>query len=152
TVVSSPAGINCTTGSCEASFAHGTLVKLKGTPNAGSTAVSWGASGCPGTVNGSNECEVTMTADKERSEERRVEQHKLKVTPAGSGGGTVVSSPAGINCTTGSCEASFAHGTLVKLKGTPNAGSTAVSWGASGCPGTVNGSNECEVTMTADKE
>src|SRR5215475_71813 len=93
-----------------------------------------------------------MTADNEATATFNLEQHKLKVTRAGSGGGTVVSSPAGINCTTGTCEASFNHGTLVKLKGTPNAGSTAVSWGASGCPGTVNGSNECEVTMTADKE
>ena len=145
TVVSAPAGIECGA-SCEASFAHGTLVKLSGTPGSGSKAVVW--SGCD-TVNGSNECEVTIGAAVEVTASFDLEQHPLKVTKEGTGTGTVTSSPAGINCGA-SCEASFNHGTLVKLSGAPDAGSKAVVWTT--CPGTVNGSNQCEVTIGAAKE
>src|SRR5262249_26955056 len=78
-----------------------------------------------------------------------LESHLLKVTTSGSGSGTVTSSPAGINCGSGTgCEASFNHGTLVKLTGAAEGGSKAVVWG--GCD-SVNGSNECEVTMNAAK-
>lgn len=74
-------------------------------------------------------------------------QLTLKVQKAGSGAGTVTSSPAGINCGS-QCEASFAEGGSLKLLGTPAAGSAAVAW--SGCDA-VNGAGECEVTMSAAK-
>ena len=143
TVVSTPAGINCGT-ECEASFDHGTSVTLKGTPAAGSQAATW--SGCD-SVNGSNECVVSVTAAKTVTATFALEQHLLKVTKDGTGSGTVTSAPAGINCGT-ECEATYAHGTAVTLKGAAGAGSKAVAW--SGCD-SVNGSNECLVTMTAAK-
>src|SRR6185312_10316388 len=143
TVVSTPAGINCGT-ECEASFNHGTAVTLKGTAASGSKAVAW--SGCD-SVNGSNECVVTMTAAKAVTATFTLEQHLLKVTKSGTGSGTVTSTPAGINCGT-ECEASFDHGTSVTLKGTPAAGSEAAVW--TGCD-SINGSNECLVTITAAK-
>ncbi len=148
TVTSSPAGISCG-GDCEESYLEGTLVKLTGTPDAGSKAVEWES--CPGTVNGENKCEVTMDAAKEAKATFDLEPafYTLTVSKNGSGSGTVTSSPAGISCG-GDCEESYLEGTLVKLTGTPDAGSKAVEWES--CPGTVNGENKCEVTMDAAKE
>jgi hypothetical protein len=121
------------------------MVKLVGTPAAGSKAVTW--SGCD-KVNGANECEVTMSAAKAITATFNLESHQLTVVKNGSGTGTVTSSPAGINCGS-ECSASFLHGTLVKLTGTPTTGSKAVTW--SGCD-KVNGANECEVTMSAARK
>ena len=135
--------INCGT-ECSKEYDHGTLVILKGTPGPNTLPVTW--EGC-GTVNGSNECEVTMTAAKNVKAKFSLEKHLLTVTKNGTGTGTVASTPAGINCGT-ECSAEFDHGTLVKLKGTPGANSVAPSW--TGCDA-VNGSNECEVTISAAK-
>jgi hypothetical protein len=148
TVTSNPAGINCGSGAgCEASFLEGTVVTLSGSPAAGSKAVAWTT--CPGTVNGSNQCVVTMSAAKEAVATFTLETHLLKVTKAGSGSGTVTSSPAGINCGSGAgCEALYDHGTVVKLSGSAGAGSQPVVW--TGCDAVV-GANECEVTVSAAK-
>ncbi|HVO53057.1 MAG TPA: hypothetical protein VMT37_01450, partial [Solirubrobacterales bacterium] len=143
-VTSSPAGIACTTGTCEAKFAEGKLVKLTGAPAANTEPVVW--SGCA-SVNGANECEVTMAAAKSVTATFTRKTPLLSVDLAGSGSGTVTSAPAGISCG-GECSKAFEYGALVKLKGTPGAGSKAVLW--SGCDA-VNGANECEVTMTAAK-
>jgi hypothetical protein len=143
TVTSSPAGIECGS-ECSASYDHGTLVTLTGTPGANTKAVVWQT--CPGTVNASNQCEVTMSAAKEAKATFDLEQRQLTVEKKGSGSGTIASSPAGIECGS-ECSASYDHGTEVTLSGTPTAGSKAVVWQT--CPGTVNGSNECEVTMSA---
>ncbi len=74
---------------------------------------------------------------------------KLNVTKNGTGSGTVTSAPAGISCGV-DCEENYTASTLVKLTGAPSTGSKPVVWES--CPGTVNGSNECEVTMSAAKE
>jgi ABC-type phosphate transport system substrate-binding protein len=145
TVTSSPAGINCG-GECQASFAEGTVVVLTGTADSGSKAVSWDS--CPGTVNGSNQCVVTISAAAEAKATFDLDQFQLKVNKNGSGSGTVTSSPAGINCGS-ECQAPFDNGTVVTLTGTPSGGSKAVSW--TGC-NSVNGSNQCVVTMSAAKE
>jgi hypothetical protein len=69
----------------------------------------------------------------------------LLVTLAGTGGGTVTSSPAGITCPgVGTCSASFTHPTTVTLTATPNANSTFTSWSGAGCSGT----GTCAVTLT----
>ncbi|HYD41894.1 MAG TPA: glycoside hydrolase family 9 protein [Anaeromyxobacter sp.] len=69
--------------------------------------------------------------------------YALTVTPAGTGGGTVVSSPAGISCGT-ACSASYEAGTIVTLTATPAAGSTFAGW--TGCTGT---GATCTVAMSA---
>ncbi|HEY5707920.1 MAG TPA: hypothetical protein VIS51_00830, partial [Solirubrobacterales bacterium] len=51
---------------------------------------------------------------------------ELTVTPEGTGSGTVVSNPAGIECG-GTCKASFTEGSKVTLTASPSAGSTFVS-------------------------
>jgi hypothetical protein len=56
----------------------------------------------------------------------------LTVNFSGTATGTVVSSPAGINCSTpSSCNAQFTAGTTVTLTGTPTGTSMSVSW--NGC-------------------
>ncbi|MDE2180609.1 MAG: hypothetical protein KGJ40_07160, partial [candidate division NC10 bacterium] len=67
----------------------------------------------------------------------------LTVTKAGTGSGTVTSSPAGINCGS-TCSGSFASGTAVTLTATADAGSTFAGWS-----GDCNGSGQ--VTMNANK-
>src|SRR5205807_6061133 len=71
--------------------------------------------------------------------------HTTTVAPSGTGSGTVVSSPAGINCGT-SCSASFPDGTAITLTATPNSGSS--FGGFSG--GCVSSTTTCTFTPTAD--
>ncbi len=71
----------------------------------------------------------------------------LTVTLAGSGTGTVTSSPAGINCTTGTCNANYTSGTSVTLIPTPGDSSTFAGWSGA-C---TIGSGNCVVTMDAAK-
>jgi hypothetical protein len=75
------------------------------------------------------------------------QDYTLSVTnsQSGLGTGTVVSSPAGINCP-GTCTASFAAGTSVTVTGEPNPGSQFIWKGA--CSG-IEGS--CSVTMGSDQ-
>jgi len=68
----------------------------------------------------------------------------LAVVEAGTGSGTVTSTPAGITCGT-SCSASYTNGTAVALTATPAGGSTFTGWSGGGCAGT----GSCTVTMTA---
>jgi len=69
----------------------------------------------------------------------------LAVSKAGSGSGSVTSSPAGISCGS-TCSFRYAHGTLVTLTATPSAGSTFSGWSGSGC----SGSGTCVVTIDTD--
>ncbi len=62
---------------------------------------------------------------------------------AGSGAGTITSSPAGINCGQ-TCSASFPSGTAVTLSATPSAGSTFAGWS-----GACSGTGACSLTVTA---
>jgi len=68
--------------------------------------------------------------------------YALSVAKAGTGGGTLTSSPGGINCGA-SCSASYTAATLVTLTAAPGAGSLFSGWNA--CSGTGN----CQVTMSA---
>ena len=71
----------------------------------------------------------------------------LKVKDAGTGTGTVTSSPSGINCGA-TCEAEYESGKEVTLTATPEGGSTFSGWSGAGCSGT----GTCKVTMSAAKE
>ena len=72
----------------------------------------------------------------------------ITVTMAGTGSGTVRSTPAGIVCTrldgnfSGNCATSFATGTNLTLTPEPAAGSRFVEWG-----GDCTGAGSCTVTM-----
>lgn len=70
---------------------------------------------------------------------------QLSVSLAGTGAGTVTSSPAGIDCAT-TCSAWFDPATTVALAASPSAGSVFVGWS-----GDCGGSSTCAVSMTATR-
>lgn len=67
----------------------------------------------------------------------------LTLTLAGTGSGTITSTPAGINCGT-TCTASFPPSIVVTLTASPAAGSTFTNW-TGACTGTTS---SCTVTMS----
>jgi predicted lipoprotein with Yx(FWY)xxD motif len=72
--------------------------------------------------------------------------HTLTVTNAGTGSGTVQSSPAGIEACASSCAHAFSDGTAVTLTATPDGYSTFAGWSGGGCTGT----GACQLTVNAD--
>ncbi len=70
--------------------------------------------------------------------------YALSVSKAGTGSGTVTSSPSGINCGS-TCSANYTSGTSVTLTAAANSGSAFTSWGGA-CSGS---SSTCTVSMTA---
>lgn len=146
TVESSPAGIECGS-TCSAIYTIGTTVTLSAVSDPNTQPVVW--SGCAKIVEvgGEEECEVTMSGAKAVTATFSLYQAELKVTKAGSGTGTIKSSPAGIECTS-TCSANFDQGSTVTLTGSAGLHSKAVQW--SGCD-TVTGKNKCEVKMSAAK-
>jgi hypothetical protein len=86
---------------------------------------------------GSGETEIIATFVAEPPSE-----FALTVTPAGTGSGTVTSSPAGINCGI-DCSEAYAAGTEVTLTATAASGSTFSGWS-----GDCTGTGACKVTMS----
>ena len=67
---------------------------------------------------------------------------QLVVSRSGTGAGTVVSAPAGVNCGA-TCALEFNFGTVVTLTASPSSGSNFTGWSGGGC----SGSGTCIVTM-----
>jgi hypothetical protein len=139
TVTSSPAGINCGT-TCSASYTSGTTVTLTAAPSGGSIFGGWTGS-CTGTT---STCTVAMSAARSVTATFSLPSFALTVTKAGTGSGTVTSSPAGIDCGT-VCSTSFTSGTMVTLTAVPVGNSLFAGWSGS-CTGTTT---TCTVSMTA---
>ena len=103
TVTSSPSGIACSSGDCAHKFKEGKLVTLTAVPAVHSRFVAW--TGCeaePSPI----KCEVTMSAARAvEAEFAAIPQATLDVTVEGAG--KVISSPAGIACTSGTCTEHF---------------------------------------------
>jgi hypothetical protein len=134
-ISSAPAGTPC--GANCVSFAPGTPVTFTATADGTSNLISWSVPGCTGmtcsvTVNG----ELTVGA---RFDKKLV---PLTVTRAGTGSGTVTSSPAGINCGA-ACTASFPMGTSVTVTAAAAPGSVFSGW-TGACTGTL----ACTVPMS----
>ncbi len=142
TASSNPAGIDCGL-ICNYSFGLSTSVTLTASPAAGSSFAGWSGSGCSGT----STCTVTMSAARAVTTEFALLPpgfFNLAVSKSGTGGGTVTSSPAGINCGA-DCSEILADGSSVTLTATPAAGSSFTGWNGSGCSGT----STCTVTISA---
>jgi len=74
-------------------------------------------------------------------------QVDLVVTFAGTGSGSVDSSPPGIDCSPTSCGAAYANGTVVTLTPLPAVGSTFAGWS-----GACSGTGTCTLTMNAPQQ
>lgn len=140
-VTSSPAGISCGT-QCSATYDNGTQVTLTATPVSGSTFTGWGGA-CTGTA----PCIITLNANTSVTATFSLNAVALTVTLAGTGSGTVTSSPAGINCGT-TCSAPFDSGTQVTLTATPAQGSTFAGWTGGSC----SSNPSCVLTLTANAQ
>ncbi len=141
TVASSPAGIDCGA-TCTFDFDSGASVTLTATPASGSSFTGWSGSGCSGT----STCTVTMSEARAVTAQFAVVppgQFNLMVSKSGTGGGTVSSSPAGIDCGS-DCSETLLDGTSVTLTASPAAGSSFTGWSGSGCSGT----STCTVVMS----
>jgi endoglucanase len=139
TVTSNPSGVSCGA-TCSASFASGTSVTLTAAASSGSTFAGWS-----GACSGTGACTVSMTAARAVTATfNTATTFALSVTRAGSGTGTVTSSPSGINCGS-SCSANYASGASVTLMAAAAGGSTFADWSGA-CTGTAT---TCTVAMTA---
>lgn len=138
TITSSVGGINCGA-SCATLLDFGTVVTLTATPGVGSTFAGWS-----GACTGLGPCTLTMSAAASVTAAFDLRPIAVTVTRAGTGTGTVTSSPAGINCGS-TCMASFDYGMPVVLTAAPGAGSTFTGWSGGGCSGT----GSCVVTPIA---
>src|SRR5437867_590289 len=138
TVSSTPAGIDCGP-TCTASFVSGTVVTLTAAPAAGSVFTGWSGGACSGT----GPCTLTLTATTAVTA-TFTPSFVLTVTTAGAAAGTVISTPAGIDCGT-ACSASYTSGTVVTLTATPAVASVFTGWSGDACTGT----DSCVVTVTA---
>jgi hypothetical protein len=129
-VTSSPAGISCGS-SCAAAYDQGTKATLTASAAPGSRFAGWTGGGCSKAPS----CIVTLVQATQVNA-RFNQQVGLSVARSGSGTGSVVSAPAGINCGS-SCAAIFDLGTKVRLAARPARGSRFVGWSGAGCAGTL---------------
>ncbi len=135
-VTSNIDGISCGS-DCSETLPANTAVTLTATPAVGSTFTSWS-----GACTGSTTCALTMSAARSVTATFTADR-TLTVAKAGTGSGTVSSSPTGISCGT-ACSFKYKGGQVVTLTQAPNAGSTFTGWSGS-CSGTTT----CSVTMSA---
>jgi hypothetical protein len=127
---------------CSVALPSGTSVTLSATPLGGSTFLGWSHPECVG----AGTCTLTLA----RSETVAATfappplTNVLRVNFAGSGSGTVLSDPPGIDCI-GSCSAQFQSGESVTLTATSASDSTFTGWSGDGCGET----STCVVSLTA---
>ena len=137
TLASNEGSIDCGS-TCSRSIPIGTTVTLTPTPAVGSRFTGW-AGACTGT---NATCTVAMSAARSVTATFTLLSYPVTVTRTGSGVGTVLSNPAGINC--GSvCTLAKTHGSTLTLSATPTAGSVFTGW-----TGACSGTDPCTVSVT----
>jgi hypothetical protein len=140
-VKSEPGAIDCAYNSeggprvCEDVFAGGTVVTLTATAPEGNIFRGWGGD-CE---DSEPTCTLTVDSEKQVTASFAPTSRFVSVSIFGNGGGSVVSSPAGIDCTgsggskDGACFWHFPAESQVVLTATPNASSVFAGW-TQGCP------------------
>jgi len=140
-VVSAPAGLDCRD-DCGATFASSAMVVLTAMADADHAFSGFGGA-CSGMV-----CVLTLSGDTQVSatftpNPAPPRVFTVTVDVSGSGIGRVESSPAGLDCKTGKCTASFVEGTKLLLGAMPDPLSKTAFAGA--CQGSA-----CELTVARD--
>jgi len=141
TITSSPAGIDCGA-ACSGIYDWSTQVTLTATPATGSTFKGW-TGACSGTA---TTCTVAMDQAQNITADFAPAFKTLSLSTAGSGTGTITSSPAGINCGA-TCSADFPTNTQVTLSAAAATGSTFQGWFGA-CTGSAT---TCTVTLSQAK-
>lgn len=121
---------------CTATYDYGSVVTLTAYPrNVSKAFIAWG-----GDCSGSATCVLTMTSNKSVTATFGTATYTLTTHVAGSGSGTVTSSPAYLNCSSsdGTCSNAIPYFTYLTLDATPAAGSTFTGWGGE-CAGYADG-------------
>jgi Matrixin/Divergent InlB B-repeat domain len=127
-VTSSPAGIDCGM-DCTEEYGNGTTVTLTATAAAGFIFGGWGGD-CVGT----GTCVLTMIQPRNVTATFALPTYTLTVSKAGTGSGTVTSTPVGIDCGD-TCSAIFNYNTGVTLNATAGNGAIFIGW-SEPCAGT----------------
>jgi hypothetical protein len=152
---------NCASFPCTNALPQDTSVVLTATPASGSTVGTW--SGC-NSVTADNKCNVAMNTPKTVAITFNTTGvpvgdvvpppvvYLLSVAKAGTGGGTVSSSPVGIDCGA-TCSKTFPAGTVVTLTATPSTDSNFTGWSGN-CAGmattvttTMSAARNCAATF-----
>jgi hypothetical protein len=139
TMAVNPSGAGTTSPAAGSSYVYdaGTIVDIEANANANYRFSSW-----TGAVTNSGEASTTVTMDANKTVTANfIATRPLTVTIAGTGAGSVISNPPGIDCGE-TCSADFDINTLVTLTATASTGSTFTGW-SNGCTGT----GTCQVTM-----
>jgi large repetitive protein len=139
-VTLNPDGTTCET-DCDTLYDHGTQVTLTPVSSATSHFAGWS-----GVCNGTGLCVVNMEAAQQVSAAFVVNEYDLSVSVDGTGSGSVISDPAGVDCGD-DCADAFAHGTVVTLTAVSNTGSTFTGWS-----GACSGTEVCVVTVDTAQE
>ena len=153
-VTSVPEGISCTiaagvaNGTCSSVFAAGIAVAINAV-SSGNGSFTGFSGACSGAIcNATVVPGATTTVGVGFSAAAMPATLNVTPSPASRGGGTITSSPAGINCTisngnaSGVCSVAFATGTFVSLTQIASGGSLFQGWSGD-CTG-----NPCQLTMS----
>jgi trimeric autotransporter adhesin len=145
-VTSTPVGIQCGgwETECEAYYLAGTAVTLTAIPKAGHIFTGWQDSSSTPQCLGTGTCTVTLTNSEYSYIFGASFEYGITLTASvnGAGTGTIMSSPAGINCGT-DCSELYPHQMQVSLTATPASGSTFSGWS-----GACTGTGTCTVSMS----
>ena len=129
-------GLACSGSTCRGTYYYNTPLTIRAVPSAGSVFAFW--TGCDS--ESGDTCTINIKGNTAISATFIGMPTVLAVVKSGSG--TVVSSPAGINCGT-TCSAGFPSGTAVRLSATPDSGQAFAYWSGM-CSGAAS---TCTLTL-----
>ncbi|MDP1682196.1 MAG: SBBP repeat-containing protein [Burkholderiales bacterium] len=144
TVSSFPSGVNCGA-DCTEPYNNGTVVTLTAIATSGSAFAGWSGDADCGdgsvTMSGNRNCTATFVT---------IPVYALNISKAGTGSGTVSSSPSGVNCGA-DCTEPYNDGTVVTLTAIATSGSVFAGWSGDADCGdgavTMSGNRNCTATF-----